>query len=58
MAVQRGMKRAEKVLKRSRKLKQKAREANLRKLERMLMEDSAEATESPAGEEKEAKKES
>lgn len=52
MAVQRGMKRAEKVLKRSRKLKQKAREANLRKMERMLLEDSAEANESQAVEEK------
>ena len=58
MAVQRGMKRAEKVLKRSRKLKQKAREANLRKMERMLLEDSAEANESQAGEEKKEKKES
>lgn len=58
MAVQRGMKRAEKVLKRSRKLKQKAREANLRKMERMLLEDSAEANESQAVEEKEEKKES
>ncbi len=58
MAVQRGMKRAEKVLKRSRKLKQKAREANLRKMERMLLEDSAEANKSQAVEEKEEKKES
>lgn len=36
MAQQRGMKRAEKVLKRSRKLKKKAKEANLRRLERVL----------------------
>lgn len=36
MAEQRGMKRAEKVLKRTRKLRKKAKEANLRRLERLL----------------------
>lgn len=36
MAEQRGMKRAAKVLKRSQRLKKKAKEANLRRLERAL----------------------
>lgn len=36
MAEQRGMKRAAKVLKRSRRLRKKAKEANLRRLERLL----------------------
>jgi len=36
MAEQRGMKRAAKVLKRSQRLKKKAKDANLRRLERAL----------------------
>ncbi|MDZ4835636.1 MAG: hypothetical protein SGJ27_17815 [Candidatus Melainabacteria bacterium] len=36
MAEQRGMKRAAKVLKRSRRLRKKAKDANLRRLERLL----------------------
>ena len=43
MAQQRGMKRAEKVLKRSRKLKQRAKEANERKLMRMMQADGEQA---------------
>lgn len=45
MAEQRGMKRAAKVLKRSRRLRKKAKEQNLRRLERLL--------EAPGAQEKE-----
>ncbi|MBX9695483.1 MAG: hypothetical protein K2Z81_24065 [Cyanobacteria bacterium] len=45
MAQQRGMKRAEKVLKRTRKVKRNHREANLRRLERALEADDAQESE-------------
>jgi hypothetical protein len=44
MAEQRGMKRAAKVLKRTRKLRKKAKEANLRRLERLLDAPAVEET--------------
>ena len=55
MVQQRGMKRAEKVLKRSRKLKAKAKEANMRKLMRQMTEEEN-AQSSDSGKEASEKK--
>lgn len=55
MAQQRGMKRAEKVLKRSRKLKKRAKDANERKLMRMMQSAGEEAEGDNSAEESDKK---